>query len=108
MALGFPPEGGQPKHHMALGLLSLHCSLNARWRFGLGTARNGPRLAWAWQGRTQNSIGCWPQANQAPRGAWTTPPQASSTTPPGAWSASSLVEPKRHVVLGRRLGCLHF
>jgi len=28
---------------------------------------------------------------QAPRGAWASPPQASSTTPPDAWSACSWV-----------------
>ena len=45
VALEFPPEGGQPKRHMALGLLPLLCSPRVRWHFGLGTARHDPRLA---------------------------------------------------------------
>jgi len=40
----FSLEGGQLKHHMALGLLPLRCSPRARWRYGVGTARHGPRL----------------------------------------------------------------
>jgi hypothetical protein len=51
-----------------------------------GMAKGKP---WAWQGRTQNRIGSWPRANQASRGAW--------AAPPDAWSASSWVQPKRHV-----------
>jgi hypothetical protein len=31
---------------------------------------------------------------------WAAPPQAGSTPPPGAWSTSSWVHPKRHVVHG--------
>jgi len=45
MALGFSPEGRQTKRHAALDPLSLGCSPSARWRFGLGTQRHGPRLA---------------------------------------------------------------
>jgi len=33
VALGFPPEGGQRKCHMVLGLLPLGCSPSARWCF---------------------------------------------------------------------------
>jgi len=45
VAFGFPPEDEQSKRHVALGMLPLCCSPSARWRFGLGIARYGPRLA---------------------------------------------------------------
>jgi len=45
VALEFPPGGGQPKRHVVLGLLPLGCSPSARWRFGLGIHKHGPRLA---------------------------------------------------------------
>jgi hypothetical protein len=100
VTLGFSPEGKQPKRHVALGLLPVGCSPSATWRFGLGTHRHGPRLALGWQGRTQNIIGSWPRADQAPRGAWAASPQALSTAPSSTWSASSWVLPKHHVALG--------
>jgi len=89
VALGFSPEGRQPKRHVVLDLLPLGCSPSARWRFGLVTHRHDPTLALSLTGRTQSRIGSWPRADQAPRGAWAAPPQARSTTPPGTWSASS-------------------
>ena len=45
VTLAFPPEGGHPKRHVALHMLPLRCSPSARWRFDLGTAKHGPRLA---------------------------------------------------------------
>jgi len=45
VALRFPPKGGQPGHHVARGLLPLHCIPSARWRFGFGIFRRGPWLA---------------------------------------------------------------
>ena len=43
VALGFPLEGGQPERQCCVWPAS--SALSARWRFGLGTARHGTRLA---------------------------------------------------------------
>jgi len=53
VALGFPPESGQPKRHVALGLLPLGCSSSATWCFGLDTHRHSPRLALGLVGQDQ-------------------------------------------------------
>jgi hypothetical protein len=53
VALGFPLEGGQPKRHVALGLLPFDYSPSATWCFGLGTHRHGPRLALGLVGQDQ-------------------------------------------------------
>jgi len=45
MALGCRPYGAQPKRDVALGLLLLCRNPSARWSFGVGTARDDPRLA---------------------------------------------------------------
>ena len=84
VALGFPPEGGQLKRNMVLGLLPLRCSPSARWLFGVGIARHGPRLALDLQGKTQNNIGSWPRADLAL-------PHPQAGRPSIAWRLLSLL-----------------
>ena len=98
-ALGFPPEGGQPKRHVALGLFPLRCSPSARWRFDVGTARLGPQLA----------LGL---AGQDPKQHWILAGSRLSATrpqegrPSAAWRLLFLIGCTPSTTW--RLGCLYF
>jgi len=76
VAFGFPPESKQPKHHVSLDLLPLHCSLSARlhlwhrhcqaWpKTSLGLGRAGPKII---ESQTKNCH-AHRQGVQVPRGA---------------------------------------
>jgi hypothetical protein len=102
VALGFPPEGGQPKRHVALDLLPLRYSPSTRWRLGLGNARHGPRLVLGQVGQDRKQH--WVLAACEPSVTWclgsSTPDRKHNVTwrllcfllraaqaPRGAWAA---------------------